>query len=170
MDGPWVRLVIPPPSPSLFSHTRANVAVGRSVCALLFPHSLHPPSLFVSLSLSCSRYPAGSRRAQMRLSRQRARAKARVVAAARDEFPFSSLPSSYVRPTFFLLLFSTARCDSFTPPPLMPSRQSHFCTSPAPLCLRFSCTVGQLFLRFVKFAEGTMMEIRPGRQVCDCYN
>lgn len=62
-----------------------------------------PPSL--SLFLSFSRYPAGSRRAQMRLSRQRA------VVGTWDEFPFSSSLSSYVRPIFlpFVVFLLTSR-------------------------------------------------------------
>lgn len=62
----------------IYVHTRAQMSVGQSLfrffCVLLsfrvcccYLH-LHPRSLF----LFFSRYPAGSRRAQMRLSRQRA--------------------------------------------------------------------------------------------------
>lgn len=117
--GPWVHPVASVPpfwffslslflSPFTREQTRVHTRKCRSVRVVSsayfsFRVCCCPPSL--SLFLSFSRYPAGSRRAQMRLSRQRA------VVGTWDEFPFSSSLSSYVRPIFlpFVVFLLTSR-------------------------------------------------------------
>lgn len=94
-------------------HTRKPRSVGPPVYSSFRVRCAHPRSLSLSpssLSLfsSFSRYPAGSRRAQMRLSRQRARS------GHRTSFLFLRRGSLILRsPDISSFCRSLRRCDSF---------------------------------------------------------
>jgi len=95
-------------------YTRANLARSVLLYTLLFPRlqcHAHPRSLspFLSFSLSFSRCPAGSRRAQMRLSRQRARS------GHRTSFLFLRRDSLILcSPDISSFCCPLRHCDSFT--------------------------------------------------------